>query len=126
MVIVEPSHICSTILNKLEVKNNIGLVQRGDCSFLSKCIEAEHTGLAGILIYDNVISDGDYYINMIVDETNRNCSLPAAFIQGKDGYMIKRILTAHKLNRAFITIPLNLTENSLDELRDPPWSISRS
>ena len=99
------------------------MVQRGECSFLSKCIEAENTGLSGILIYDNIITDNDFYINMIMDETNRNCSLPAAFIQGKDGYMIRRILHAHRLNRAFINIPLNLTQMPFYKLRDPPWSV---
>ncbi|KFM77216.1 Protease-associated domain-containing protein 1, partial [Stegodyphus mimosarum] len=109
LVVAEPSHGCSAPINKLELRNNIALIDRGGCSFLSKCIQAERSGVLAVIICDNDISNDDQYIDMIDDSTKRNCSIPAVFLLGKDGYMIKKSLKTHNLTRAIINIPINMT-----------------
>ncbi|RWS08059.1 Protease-associated domain-containing protein 1-like protein [Dinothrombium tinctorium] len=123
LMVVEPSDACVSLINqKVELKNNIGLVERGGCSFLSKCIQAENSGLIAVLIYDNK-DTSDEYIDMIDDNTNRNCSIPAAFILGRDGYMIRRYLIADKLNSAIINIPINITAHNANKHRNAPWNL---
>lgn len=122
LVIVEPNDSCSTIINRLELQNNIGLIERGGCPFLEKCIEAELNGLIAIIIYDNNDNNDDMYIEMVGDNTSRNCSIPAAFLLGKDGYMIRRALEAHQLNRAIINIPINASNIPMKK-RQPPWVV---
>lgn len=106
LVLAEPRVACSTLINRLEVKDNIALVKQGSCPFIEKCMEVERVGGAGILIYNNDRHpDGDY-IRMVGDSTGRNCSIPTANIVGKDGYLIEQMLLALNLGRAVITIPI--------------------
>ncbi len=61
---------------------------------------------------------------MIGDNTTRNCSIPAAFMLGKDGYMIRRALDAHQTNRAIVNIPVNVSLNGIPlKKRQPPWLV---
>lgn len=121
LVVAEPSHGCSAPINKLELRNNIALIERGGCSFLSKCIQAERSGVLAVMICDNDISNDDQYIDMIDDSTKRNCSIPAVFLLGKDGYMIKKSLKTHSLTRAIINIPINMTFVPEHGHKQPPW-----
>ncbi|XP_054168740.1 protease-associated domain-containing protein 1-like [Oppia nitens] len=122
LVIVEPNDSCTSLVNTLELFNNIGLIERGGCSFLAKCIVAEMSGMVGVIIYDNNHSNDDLYIEMVTDNTTRNCSIPAAFLLGKDGHMIRRALDAHRLNRAVVNIPVNISQKTV-KLRQPPWVV---
>jgi hypothetical protein len=121
MVIVEPSDACSSVVNPMEVRDNIGLVERGGCSFLSKCIEAEQSGMNGIIVFDNNDSNDDQYIDMVDDTTSRNCSIPAAFLLGRDGFMIRRQMMYLGLRQVIINIPVNMTLVPLEDHRNPPW-----
>jgi len=89
---------------------------------LAKCIEAELNGMIAIIIYDNNDNNDDMYIEMIGDNTTRNCSIPAAFLLGKDGYMIRRTLEALDMNRAIVNIPINISHTPLKR-RQPPWVV---
>jgi len=121
-VIVEPNDSCSSLVNRLELYNNIGLIERGGCSFLAKCITAETNGMIGVIIYDNNNDNDELYIEMVTDRPSANCSIPAAFLLGKDGHMIRRALDAHRLNRAVINIPINVSHVSV-KVRQPPWVV---
>ncbi|CAG2103390.1 unnamed protein product [Medioppia subpectinata] len=122
LVIVEPNDSCTTIVNRLELINNIGLIERGGCAFLAKCIAAEKNGMIGVIIYDNNNDNDDQYIEMVTDNPSPNCSIPAAFLLGKDGHMIRRALDAHRLNRAVVNIPINVSHMSV-KVRQPPWVV---
>ena len=140
-MIVEPNDSCTSLVNRLELQHNIGLIKRGSvrlislhqlradqlficrgCSFLAKCIVAESNGMVAIIIYDNNDSNDDMYIEMVTDNTTRNCSIPAAFILGKDGFMIRKALQALRLNRAVINIPINISQSPYRK-RQPPWVV---
>ncbi|XP_015914239.1 PRADC1-like protein [Parasteatoda tepidariorum] len=121
LVLTEPASGCNIPMNKLELHNNIALMDRGSCSFLSKCINAEKVGVVAVIIADNDISNDDQYIDMVTDTTDRNCSVPAMFLLGKDGYMIKRSLRTLNLTRAIINIPINMTYVFPHDQKQPPW-----
>lgn len=78
--------------------------------------------MVAIIIYDNNDDNDDLYIEMVTDNTTRNCSIPAAFILGKDGYMIRKALEALRLNRAVINIPINVSQSPYRQ-RQPPWVV---
>ncbi|GFQ86503.1 protease-associated domain-containing protein 1 [Trichonephila clavata] len=122
LVLAEPRHGCSTPINKYELQNNIVLIERGGCSFLSKCIQGERAGVVAVIICDNDAYNDDQYIDMIDDTTRRNCSIPALFILGKDGFMIKKSLSTHNLVRAIINIPINMTYVLPHQQKKPPWT----
>ena len=89
---------------------------------MDKCIVAQTNGMIGIIIDDNDEQNDDMYVEMITDNTTRNCSIPAAFLLGKDGYMIRRALSVHRLNRAIVNIPVNVSQAS-NRIRHPPWVV---
>lgn len=120
LVLAEPRDSCTSIINKLEIKNNIALVERGGCSFLEKCIEIERSGGIAVIVYDYDKHNDENYIEMVDDNTPRNCSIPAVSLLGKDGHMIVQSLLALRLSRAIITIPVN---TAIDKESNPPWLI---
>lgn len=121
LVLAEPRAACSSIINRLEIKDNIALVERGFCPFLEKCIEIERSGGIAVIVYDNDKNNSEEHIEMIDDNTPRNCSIPAVYVLGKDGHMIVQSLLALRLSRAVITIPLKASGNK--NVANPPWSI---
>lgn len=124
LVIVEPLDGCSDPwVNKVEIPANVALVERGRCSFLQKCINAAATGALGVIIFDSDHDNDDSYVDMIDDSTRRNCSIPALFLLGKDGYMITRALNALDLHRAMINIPVNISHIPLHKQKHPPWMV---
>lgn len=122
LVLVEPRDGCSSFINKLELRGNIALVERGGCSFLEKCIEIERNGGVGLIVYDYDKHNDENYIEMVSDYTSRNCSIPAVSLLGKDGHMIVQALLALRLSRAVITIPIN-NEHKDNRGSHPPWLI---
>lgn len=118
LVLAEPRDACTSTINRLEIKGNVALVERGGCSFLEKCIEIERSGGVALIVYDYDKHNDENYIEMIDDNTSKNCSIPAVSLLGKDGYMIVHSLIALKLNRAVITIPINVARG---EVSNPPW-----
>uniref|UniRef100_A0A6G1SK56 Protease-associated domain-containing protein 1 n=1 Tax=Aceria tosichella TaxID=561515 RepID=A0A6G1SK56_9ACAR len=118
LVLAEPRDACTSTINKLEIRGNVALVERGGCSFLEKCIEIERSGGIALIVYDYDKHNDENYIEMIDDNTSRNCSIPAVSLLGKDGYMIVHSLLALKLNRAVISIPINVAKG---EVSNPPW-----
>ncbi|CAN7999214.1 unnamed protein product [Ixodes pacificus] len=98
------------------------LCSRG-CSFLSKCIHALREGALAVIIMDDNANNDDQYIDMMDDNTHRNCSIPATFLLGRDGYMIRRGLQTHGLQRAIINIPINVSQIPVQKLKRPPWVV---
>lgn len=138
LVPIDPPHGCQVAKNVKELKGRIALVERGDCSFFAKSIMAEEAGAKAVIIADYHSSSIEesinspladpwadyYYIEMIRDDTipsSQSVNIPAGFLLGKNGKMIRQ--TLQRLNQPFalINIPVNLTYTSLDKLHQPPW-----
>nr|KAF6448444.1 protease associated domain containing 1 [Rousettus aegyptiacus] len=68
------------------------------------------------------VDNDSFYVEMIQDSTQRTADIPALFLLGRDGYMIRRSLEQHGLPWAIISIPVNVTSIPTFELLQPPWT----
>uniref|UniRef100_A0A8C0HKJ6 Protease associated domain containing 1 n=1 Tax=Buteo japonicus TaxID=224669 RepID=A0A8C0HKJ6_9AVES len=92
------------------------------CSFLSKTRVIQEHGGRAVIIADNAYDNDSFYIEMIQDSTRRTADIPALFLLGRDGYMIRRSLEQHGLPWAVISIPVNVTSIPTYEMMQPPWT----
>ncbi|PSN33913.1 hypothetical protein C0J52_21503 [Blattella germanica] len=88
LVPVEPPSGCGWPENAEELKGSVALVERGECSFLSKTVKAEEVGASAIIIANQDPESDEFYIEMIDDNTHREVNIPAGFILGKNGYVM--------------------------------------
>lgn len=119
-----PSDACEEhFTNEKDLRGNIVLVERGECSFLTKAINVENAGGRAVIIteIDSSSDDYDYYIEMIHDKTARETNIPAAFLLGKNGLVIRKTLAKLNLRYALINLPVNLTFVAPHEINQPPW-----
>ncbi|CAB4009784.1 Hypothetical predicted protein [Paramuricea clavata] len=122
LIPVEPPLGCRELENKDLVSGSIALVERGECSFLSKAKYAEDAGAVGVLIADNDFGNDRVSINMIKDDTDRKVNIPAGFMLAKDSKHIKDALKAEGMYGAVISIPVNVTTSPELFIKQPPWS----
>ncbi|XP_077992259.1 protease-associated domain-containing protein 1-like [Glandiceps talaboti] len=123
LVPTNPEQSCSELNNGEELRGSIALIERGGCSFVSKTLMAEKYGALAVMIHDHNSKNDWQYIDMIQDETDRETSIPAVFLLGKDGFLIKQSIQASAMPGAIITIPVNVTGVPMHSLRLPPWSL---
>jgi hypothetical protein len=124
LVPFDPYDGCTKIRNVEKVKGKVALVRRGECVFLTKCLNAENAGAVAVIVTDNDFAN-EYLVDMIGDESGRVCNIPSLFLTWKDGLMIKKSLEKNSLNYAIINIPLNLTFKTENQfVRKAPWSLS--
>ena len=122
LIPVEPPLGCKELQNKELVSGSIALVERGDCSFLSKAKNAEDAGAVGVLIADYDFNNDRVSINMVKDGTDRNVNIPAGFMLAKDSKHIKDALKEEGMPGAVISIPVNVTTSPELFMKQPPWS----
>ncbi|XP_014241191.1 PRADC1-like protein isoform X2 [Cimex lectularius] len=120
LVPVEPANGCSQIINVDYVYGNVALIERGSCSFLSKTSYAEKAGAKAVIIADNVDSE-EFYTEMIDDDSGLHVKIPATFLLGKNGFIIRRTLQKLNMKFAVINIPVNVTYVPLNQWKQPPW-----
>ncbi|GAB0095482.1 PRADC1-like protein [Sergentomyia squamirostris] len=127
LVPVVPFDACdaTSIRNGEDLEGNIALVERGDCSFLTKTINAERNGARAIIITESNASDSEdeYYIEMVHDNTGRESDIPAGFLIGINGRVIMQTLKKLRRNYAIINIPVNLTFTPPHQINHPPWLV---
>ncbi|XP_073812215.1 PRADC1-like protein [Musca autumnalis] len=118
-----PSDGCTKIENKRALRGNVALIDRGECSFLTKTINAEMAGASAAIIteFNSESSEFDYYIEMIHDKTNRDTQIPAGYLLGRNGVVIKNTLQRLKRSYARINLPVNLTFVPPSKINHPPW-----
>ncbi|WP_018478560.1 T9SS-dependent M36 family metallopeptidase [Pontibacter roseus] len=75
--------------NQLEILGNIALVDRGDCSFISKALNAQASGATAVIVVNN--EDGPA-MSMGGDETGALVLIPAIMISKADGDKLKAAL----------------------------------
>uniref|UniRef100_A0A7N5KNJ2 Protease-associated domain-containing protein 1 n=1 Tax=Ailuropoda melanoleuca TaxID=9646 RepID=A0A7N5KNJ2_AILME len=122
LVPAEPLEACGELSNGFFIQDQIALVERGGCSFLSKTRVVQEHGGRAVIISDNAVDNDSFYVEMIQDSTQRTADIPALFLLGRDGYMIRRSLEQHGLPWAIISIPVNVTSIPTFELLQPPWT----
>ncbi|CAF0811763.1 unnamed protein product [Rotaria sp. Silwood1] len=122
LIPAKPFRACSQLQNDFELNGNIALIERGECSFVTKVIIAQESGALGVIVMDNNPTADDYFVDMIDDMTQRNILIPAMFLQYKDGHMILNSIEKNNLIGARINIPLNLTYNQMLKVHRAPGS----
>ncbi|XP_021371925.1 protease-associated domain-containing protein 1-like [Mizuhopecten yessoensis] len=123
LILGNPYSGCSSLQNHEIVRDRIVMLQRGECSFVTKTFHAQIAGAVATIITDNDKNNDDSTIDMIKDETDREINIPALFLLGKDGYMIKSSIERYGLMGATINIPVNLTGVPINNVNKPPWTL---
>ncbi|XP_019408532.1 PREDICTED: protease-associated domain-containing protein 1 [Crocodylus porosus] len=122
LVPADPPEACGELSNGVFIQDQIALVERGGCSFLSKTRVVQEHGGRAVIIADNAYDNDSFYVEMIQDSTRRTADIPALFLLGRDGYMIRRSLEQHGLPWAIISIPVNVSSIPTYEMMQPPWT----
>lgn len=121
LVPVDPPSGCGWPRNSDNVEGNIALVERGECSFVTKASKMEEVGALAVIVADNDKRGDEHFIDMVDDHTLREVNIPAGFLLGKNGHMIRRTLEKLHRKRAVINIPVNLTYVPVVKHKQPPW-----
>ncbi|CAD7012403.1 unnamed protein product [Ceratitis capitata] len=123
LVLTKPSDACTKIQNYRELRGNVALIERGECSFLSKTINSELAGAKAAIIteFNNESNEFEFYIEMIHDNTSRDAHIPAGFLLGKNGIVIRSTLMRLRRPHAIMNIPVNLTFVPPAQINHPPW-----
>jgi hypothetical protein len=90
---------------------------------VSKVKRAEEAGAVGAIITDQDEKNDELFISMIDDTTDREVNIPAAFLLGRNGNIIKKTLERLDMPSAVINIPVNISRISPYKLNQPPWLV---
>eukprot|EP00092_Neocalanus_flemingeri_P070030 GFUD01085906.1.p1 GENE.GFUD01085906.1~~GFUD01085906.1.p1 ORF type:complete len:206 (-),score=53.42 GFUD01085906.1:139-756(-) len=123
LVPTEPACACGFIHNSDQIEGKIALVERGDCSFVSKVIRAQEAGAVAVVVTDQDSDNDQLFISMADDTTEREVYIPAAFVLGKNGHIIKDTLARLTLPAAVINIPVNISRIAPYRINQPPWLV---
>eukprot|EP00092_Neocalanus_flemingeri_P070029 GFUD01085905.1.p1 GENE.GFUD01085905.1~~GFUD01085905.1.p1 ORF type:complete len:206 (-),score=56.83 GFUD01085905.1:139-756(-) len=123
LVSTEPACACGLIHNSDQIEGKIALVERGDCSFVSKVIRAQEAGAVAVVVTDQDSDNDQLFISMADDTTEREVYIPAAFVLGKNGHIIKDTLARLTLPAAVINIPVNISRIAPYRINQPPWLV---
>ncbi|XP_002129788.2 protease-associated domain-containing protein 1-like [Ciona intestinalis] len=124
LVPVVPAEACGQLLdNGHLLQNQVALITRGGCSFVTKAIHAELYGAAAVIISDHNFDSVTQWVDMIDDGSNRGrlVGIPAFYLLGKDGNMIREAVSGKNAAAAVINLPVNYTTIAPGALHQPPW-----
>ncbi|KAK0155984.1 Protease-associated domain-containing protein 1 [Merluccius polli] len=123
LVPADPIDGCEPLANTELIQGQVILLERGGCSFVHKAQQVEEAGGKAVLIADNVVENDSLYLDMVADGSTAMPSIPALFLLGRDGLMIRRSLQRHALPWAVISIPVNVSSLGSFPLNQPPWTL---
>ncbi len=85
IIYAEPLDGCSSIIPS--INNNIVLIERGNCSFIEKAINAQDADYIAMIVYDNIPNE-----NLIIMTGNDTLSIyiPSVFISLNNSYLISQ------------------------------------
>lgn len=92
-----------------------------ECSFKTKALMAERAGAQAVIITDITKFHEDYFIEMIDDQSTQDVAIPAAFLMGKNGFVIAQTLKKLDRKYAIINLPVNMTFTPIHKMNQPPW-----
>ncbi|WAR22153.1 PADC1-like protein [Mya arenaria] len=123
LIAAKPYHGCSPLTNAHFLSGKVVLLQRGECSFVTKTLNAEAAGALAVVIADNDISNDVSFVDMVDDNTEREVHIPSMFMLGKNGHIIKTTLERLGIQSAKINIPVNATGSPTHIVSQPPWTL---
>lgn len=123
LVPANPADGCSELKDREIIQGQAVLLERGGCSFVQKTQHVEEAGGKAVLITDNALDNDSQYVDMITDGSSTKPSIPALFLLGRDGMMIRRSLQRQASPWAVISIPVNVSSLGSYPLKQPPWTL---
>ncbi|MFQ5856383.1 MAG: S8 family serine peptidase [Anaerolineae bacterium] len=109
VVYTEPAKACEEITNIEAIDEKIALVDRGDCTFVTKVRNAQTAGAVAVIVVNNVAGPP---IGMADDGSGSDITIPTVMISQSDGDLIKG-----ELPGVSVTLSMNI-EISRPELTD--------
>ncbi|XP_063992401.1 PRADC1-like protein [Diachasmimorpha longicaudata] len=127
-----PSDCCGPPDNADDLFGAVALIERGGCTFDKKTANAEKAGAKAVIISDHILTAErdrnspmwkDYnYVDMDAGaDSSFDINIPAGFLLGKNGRMIRDTLRQLNLPHAIINIPVNLTFTPRHAYNRPTW-----
>ncbi len=95
---------CTTFVNAADVAGKIVLIDRGDCEFGLKCLNAQNAGAIAVVVFNNVPNDGTFIMGAGADGSMVN--LPCVMLNYEDGQLIKDALAMGPVNMTIGNIML--------------------
>ncbi|MDV4151074.1 S8 family serine peptidase [Clostridium sp. AL.422] len=93
-----------------DFEGKLALIKRGEITFVEKQINAQAAGAKGVIIFNNVPTE---YINMATDPS---INIPAVFINGNDGELLKANIEKTVINfNNKVTIKENIAEAEMSD-----------
>ena len=123
MVLAEGCGCGSYNHDEKDFEGRVVLIERGECSFVSKAVKAQEAGALFAIIDDDDVLNDDIYLSMIDDETGRSPEIPTAFLLGKSGHMIRRTMDKLGLGQVSVNVAVNITSVPINRLNQPPWLV---
>ncbi|XP_043207777.1 PRADC1-like protein isoform X2 [Amphibalanus amphitrite] len=121
LVPADPSFACGPLANCDDIEGGVAFVQRGDCPFVEKAMNAQLCGARAVLVFDDDPENVEHFIEMTSESKTMHPTIPAAFLLGKNGYVIMETLQRLRLSHAVINIPINASMYHIHERKQPPW-----
>ena len=110
VVATVPNEACSAVTNPGAINGNIALIDRGNCAFVNKVINAQNAGAIGVIICNNIQGDGVFNMG----GSSAGITIPSAMLSFEDCQTL-RVEIGNGLNAtldAFRTVPN--TDSDLD------------
>ena len=103
-----PSFGCNTLTNGSSISGKIAVIDRGDCSFVSKVKNAQNAGAKAVIVLNNVSTDP---ITMGYGEEDeamaQSITIPALMVSQSTGTLIKanlpNVTVSFNDNRSYVT-----------------------
>jgi len=88
LVIAQPLDGCAPLENRAESTNAVVLIQRGDCSFVTKVLHAQEAGAEAAVVFNHETSSSEDLIGMRGDETGADTYIPSVFVSRPAGELL--------------------------------------
>lgn len=83
-----PTEACSPVINGMDLAGKIALIDRGNCAFVTKFLNAQNAGAIAGIVFNN-LPDAPL-VNMSGDDPN--ITIPCIFMSFEDGQAIRQAL----------------------------------
>ncbi|CAL2049989.1 hypothetical protein CAEBREN_03064 [Caenorhabditis brenneri] len=124
MVAAEPITGCEPLLNEI-YEPTVLIMERGDCSFTVKAMNAERAGATVVMVTDTnnyEFSTRQYYVNMIPDESLDRAAIPCVYIAPVTGRYFRDHLEEGGTIRLNIPVEKNYAP-MVHHQKKAPWEV---
>jgi hypothetical protein len=84
VVLAEPNQGCTAFTNSIAISGKIALIDRGDCTFLTKVTNAKDAGAIGVIICNNLAGGGTFNMGGVGLQ-----SIPSVMVSFEDCQILK-------------------------------------